>query len=448
MINKKENEERAINNTLKKRGRSGIIIFIVYVLTISFLMIYKVDHVGKLEYALLESIITSFSICLVIYVLLSILFEAIVGLYRIKEKTSHKLLGIIKILFAILSILILELTPIGSNYLKIDDKIENSAFKQINYIVKDCIQKNTETIILDSDSIDASIISKRRVQKGGGTSISYIGMIKFVVTKKDNKTYAYQREEKTTLVHIIKDLKNVEDKIKIEYYTNSGIIKSIDDIEKTDYTKLQERVDKLKKDAEIQEFMDMVDGKTDKKLMELYGTNEFVHELIESLHADKSEQRTSSDSSLEKTNNITSTTDTKTLESEIKILSSITGKNIQDAKQILNENNIEGYNFQNVSSKMAEVNTVVYVSYKYKTLYVVKDDSKEDLVKFPKLEKGMKKDEFISILKENQIKYEFTSAGKTNDLDKVGTLVDIPESYGQLYPKELTIILGIYTYSN
>ena len=56
---------------------------------------------------------------------------------------------------------------------------------------------------------------------------------------------SYSSEVTDVIVEIINQLKLCEDTVKIEYYNNSKIIKSIDGIDKFNYDQLNERVEYL-----------------------------------------------------------------------------------------------------------------------------------------------------------------------------------------------------------
>ena len=82
----------------------------------------------------------------------------------------------------------------------------------------------------------------------------------------------------------------------------------------------------------------------------------------------------------------------------------------------------------------------------YICLFVVKDDNKEDMIEFPRLEVGMTKDEVSNILDSVGIEYEFyENIYSSYDNENIaGTLAIIPKKEGELYPKVKKIKLQCF----
>ena len=117
------------------------------------------------------------------------------------------------------------------------------------YIVKDMIEGETTTISVKSKKIDTNAIliyapSQTHTNRHSLPKTYYV---RYYVTD----TYQNSSPENMKVVSIIDSLKGYEDEVAIEYYNNSGIIKSIDGIDKNDYEALKERRKMLEKETHL-----------------------------------------------------------------------------------------------------------------------------------------------------------------------------------------------------
>lgn len=375
----------------------------------------------------------------IIYILLNM-----VNLHLSKEE-SYRVIVTKFIMIPLALMFAMWVMSSNGNYIKINN-VKLSNLEYCINLIED--YKNQKTVSKNVESKKIYVdLDTRYKDKGGRKNIHNITYS----VEKDGKTYTYYFiDEDWNLLKNIENLTKVEDEVLIEYYEKTGIIKSIDNIERTNYTELEERVKLLKKNADSKELKnsDNLSYENSAITIDEQSTNKSNNSEKSNENQDEElSKNQNSNKSINSVNN-TSNMDVKALEKEVKLLSSTIGKDIQDVQQQLKDDIVKDYNVKYVSSKMAKINTVVYVSYKNKTIYIVKDDKKEELVKFPKLTVGMEKDDIIDILKETGIKYNFISSKETDNINKVETLSDIPEEYGRLYPKELTLVVDIYAYAD
>ena len=306
-----------------------------------------------------------------------------------------------------ISILILFQNSIISNNFSVNyKKINNKIISKLSYnieIIIDILNKETKKIKINSENLKTY---NKKIFKVTRYYIMY------EVNDKDIN-YIFSSEYDTKIINIIEKLKNCEAKIEIEYYPNSGIIKSIDGIEKFNYELLNERINYLKQKERTEALIEVqIKSDLEKKKKE----------------KEDEEKKKEYNKYLEKS---------KLKDEAIK--NSIY-KNIEEVKEEFDKLEID-YSIEYISSKKFKVNTIVYnVLFdedSYIRLFVVKDNKKEDMIEFPKLEIGMTKDEVSKILDSVGIEYEFyedtySSSGNEN---VAGTLAIIPIKEAELYPK-------------
>ncbi len=257
---------------------------------------------------------------------------------------------------------------------------------------------------------DITAVGSYHSKYRGRYSQSYI---RYIINKDNEKMCEYSATYPSGVIKVIEELKRLEDEITIEYYVNSGIIKSIDGIDKFDYDKLAELL-ASKKMEQIQPILD----KIEEREKETQRQQEIAKEALE-----KSKIKD-------------------------KIISEAIGKNIELVEKEFEDNNLEKYKIKYVSSKLGQVNSIICLDYVDSIFYVVRDNNGEDMVEFPELTVGMTRDEVSKILDSKNIKYKFYSSVYTKDNSKVGTLARVPIKPGRLIPKEVTVGIELYVYNN
>lgn len=232
------------------------------------------------------------------------------------------------------------------------------------------------------------------------------------------KYNSYSSEATDTLVEIVNKLKKYEDTVKIEYYNNSKIIKSIDGIDKFNYDQLNERVEYL------------IEQKT--KKLELERIEE---EKIKQEQEQKEKEARELSTKINKTK------------------SDLIGKNIKDVKKELEELGVSDIPIKYISSKYYPIGTVAFVekdgeNFLLNTFYVIESNEKEDLTIPPKLElknKELTKENIIKI--QEQLTESFENCGlkcqieidteksPNRNKDILPSFLMTPPGEGQYYPK-------------
>ncbi|MBP3708049.1 MAG: hypothetical protein J6J36_05530 [Clostridia bacterium] len=175
-----------------------------------------------------------------------VIFFTIIFIYwELNKEIAYKKLIKKALLISIIPFFLIETIKSPEN-VKIDGKHTNLLNYQYN-ILKDVIENKTITIKIDASNIEANnyIPYFNRNTRGRG-NYTYPEIYHCYVIYNTEK-YGYSSVESSYVVSIINSLIDLEDKITIEYYKNTGIIKAIDGINKTEHKKLEERVDYLEK---------------------------------------------------------------------------------------------------------------------------------------------------------------------------------------------------------
>lgn len=175
-----------------------------------------------------------------------IIFLAIIIYERIKVKRGGKQckkiqINYILIITLLITFIVSGLRPINNDYTSGQGQ-KMSYFRYLGNILKDCIDKETNVASINKDEIYIS----RSLSSGGRGRRSYIYRIQYNVMGENNTKYTYSSEESGALVKMVSYLLQLEDEISIEYYINSGVIKSIEGIDKSDKTKIREITEILK----------------------------------------------------------------------------------------------------------------------------------------------------------------------------------------------------------
>lgn len=311
-------------------------------------------------------------------IILMIIFT-IIGMIKAKKKNILKI-TLIGFILATLFVGIFDIFNMPTNYEEI--KVKGNAVSMLNYkyaILKDMIQGKTTIIVTQNVSC-------------------YSNYIKYF---SEEKQYVYCSKENSQLVQIANELLKYEKQLQIEYYNNTGIIKSIDGIEKSNYKVLSEKV-KILINKQTEEEM--------AKIQEQEKENKEKREL-----------------------------------NKIKndIMTNAIGQPIEKIEQQLKENSFSDYSIKYISSKLYNTGIVAFVEKKKSpyTYYVVKDNNKEDFVKMPKLAFGMTKDEIIEKLQENGLNYEYDTCNWGDH--ESGTLHTCGYAAGTLLPKGTIVWFSI-----
>ena len=134
------------------------------------------------------------------------------------------------------------------NYITVDNKKLNE-FLYCKNVLEDCINQKTESVKINKNDIHAREITS--VSRRGNRVTRNSGIISFSVNKNNKRYTYYSSDESVKFANYLRILTLVEDEVLIEYYSNSGIIKSVDNISKLDFEKLEARIQKLQKENNI-----------------------------------------------------------------------------------------------------------------------------------------------------------------------------------------------------
>jgi len=201
-------------------------------------------------------------------------------------------------------------------------------------------------------------------------------------------------------------MKNLEIKITIEYYNNSGIIKKIEGTSIHDYEEI------------INKF------------------NLLIEQNIEETENKKNEE--------EKLKQEEQEIKKKKEEALIKIKQNAIGKNIETIKKELEKNEILDYSIKYISSKLYSSGKICFIDNNKLCFYVVKDNKKEEMIKMPNIKVGMTKEEVMKILNASGLKGYISGTSKAYNNEKSGTLKYYAYSPGTLLPKGLAVGFSIY----
>lgn len=304
--------------------------------------------------------------------------------YRIEKTKWFDIFDIIAFIFILFlsSYLLCGRILLQNTYVNVDGK-KLSRYSYNYEMLKDVINQQTEKTTLKT--CDIIIVNVR-----GDCYVCY------TVLKEDNKSYQYSSDYSSDVIKLINDLQLLEDEIVIEYYVNSGVIKSIDGF---DLNKLADKVENLKiKDS----------SKNTNEQQELRSTISVKDEIIQNA----------------------------------------VGKKIENVKNELQINFITDYSVKYISSKLGGIHDVIFVDKNDFCFYVIGDDTHEEMTQMPNLKQGMTKNEVIKILEEKGLNYKFYQDAYTTDKAKTDTLCSYTYVPGTLIPKGLEVEIGLYRYNN
>lgn len=264
----------------------------------------------------------------IIFPLLTIVIN--LSIYRVKKNIDKWFNVCSKILIDIfiLFYLFFKIMPLCNTYVNVDG--QKISWFNYNYeMLKDVINQETEKTTLKTCDIVT-------VNVRGDSYVCY------TVLREDNKSYQYSSDYSSDVINFIKDLQSLEDEIVIEYYVNSGVIKSIDGF---DLNKLAHKVENLKT----------------KDLSK--NTNE--HQGLRS---------------------------TISVENEIK--QNAIGRKIENVTNELQSNLITNYSVKYISSKLGSTHDVIFVDKNAICFYVIRDNNNKEMTQMPNLKQGLTKKRF------------------------------------------------------
>lgn len=265
-----------------------------------------------------------------------------------------KFMGIIGMI-AVIIVAVSSLFPVSERYYGVEIAGEMpSKWSYKNAIFCDLVEKDTVSVAIASTELKTSghrYGYKARSSASGHYAcyIDYVGA--------DGKEYgSYESEWITNYVGLIKEQ---AESINIEYYLHSGVIKSIDGIEKNNTESLLEHLEFLK--AERQ------------RNQELAEEAERQHKLL--------------------------------VAQGYSIVQNSVGTDFADVLKGFEELGLPfTYQIHYISSQMYEINTVAFRD--NENVYVVKDNEKEDMVRTPAVAHGMTRETVIHLLTECGLSYD------------------------------------------
>lgn len=334
----------------------AVLISFVVCVGLAYIISYLYEQTSNLAFYLLD-VWYNDSLTVVIFFLLTVVLGSYV--FEKKEKRRNlKLTLRFFFIFALVYIFFVNIFGVSKKYedVLISGKSPSKFVYKYN-IFMDVIGGKTELIEIPVENISTDISSYViRSRTSTSSRITY-----YVILNIDNKKYS-SAETRGLYVCINSLIKN-KDKILIEYYPHTGIIKSVDGIDKNDIHELVSHAGKVENEA-IKE------------------QQRIEQESI------KKEEEEREKSAIEYT-----------------VLSSSIGKNFAEIEAMLSEKKIPPtYEIVYISSKMYETNTIAF--YDDDIVYVVKDNLSEDLIPIPRIVEGMTKEQIINILTEAGFSYE------------------------------------------
>ena len=257
-------------------------------------------------------------------------------------------------------------------------------------ILVDSIKQTTKTVTLASNEIKTSRIRKTtRARRGHSSRTYYKYYVKYI--SEDGEIYKYSSKETEYICNIIDTLKTFEDNITIGYYSNSGIIKEIDGIDKYDTEKINQRIESLKmqKLEEEQAELEKKQREQEQQQKEIKERQEMNKKIND-------------------------------------ILKKAIGTSFESIKIELDDFSEFKYEIKNISTKYYKIGEVAFIKNSYSkneitTIYVVNSNKNEEMVEMPKLMAGMPEEEAIKMLQESGFEYSVSRFTSYNNEPK-GTL--------------------------
>lgn len=334
---------------------AGIIFFIIIV-GINWLLSYLYTDTGLLIFYFFYVWFDE-SLGVVIFFLLFLLFFAYIS-RKDEEPINIKSSFLTFTVIALIYMAFTNIFEVSKKYeaVLIDNKTP-SRFEYKYNILKDAIAGET---VIETIPVENMEVYRNHYLSRSGRSTK--GRDSYYIRFKINDIQYSSLEERMTTVYVDELLKFKEE-ITIEYYPHTGIVKSIDGVDKNNAKELKFYV---------------------------LGSRDVARQEEESKEKESiiQEEEEKANSAL-----------------EYIILSKSVGKNLSDVEQELAKNSVEtSYKKVFISSKMFAVDSIAF--YDDDILYVVKDNLTEDMVALPVIKEGMSREQIIDILTEAGFSYE------------------------------------------
>ncbi len=349
-----------MSKNYEKKETIKWVVAIVIIIAISgglnWLMSYLYAETGLLIFYFF-SVWYNDSLGVVVFFLMVVIF----GVYETKkdgEKCNIKKVFLVFSVIALIYMMFVNVFEVSKRYGAV--LIDNDTPSRFTYkynILLDAIEEKTITEAITVDNIKT--YTNHYVARSGKSSRSAKSYyIRFTIG--DNQ---YSSLESYELARYINMLMSAENTITIEYYPRTGIIKTIDGIDKNDSATLERYAIRTQNEARIEK--------------------------------QKQEQESVKQEEEERANSVI----------EFTILNNSIGKSIEDVEAELTEQNIApSYKTIYISSQMYAINKIAF--YDDDILYIVNDNSHEDLVAFPNIDEGMTKEQIVSILTDLGLSYK------------------------------------------
>ena len=322
-----------------------------------------------------------------------------------KEGRKRETWGIMRIFFLIAGvwIVLLNLFPVKDDYKAVlIDGETPSKFAYKASILKDALSGETKVENLPVEKV-TPFRSEYYVSGGRNSSGRY--HTSYYVRLETEAGRLFASYESPEIWNYVVWMQEHRETIQIEYYVHSGILKTINGIDKNDEKALVEELVKLEAERRRQE--------------ELQAEQEALwaeQEMERILEAQKRSER------------------------YWEIMKAGVGNDIEVVKERLEAEGLSlARNIKYISSLHFEINTLAF--WDNEDVYVVKDNSKEEMAQVPRIQYGMSKEDVINVLTEAGFAYEWDSF--SCGMHGTGYLHTIRFGDGQWVPKGYTVWFSI-----
>ena len=311
-----------------------------------------------------------------------------------KEGGREESKGILKIFFLIAGvwILIVNLFPVKDEYesVLIDGKTP-SKLSYKAHILQDACSGETKVETLPVEKVSAF---RSEYSVGGGRHSSSRRITTYFIGFETEENGTFASRESGVLWKYVSWMKENTDTIQIEYYVHSGMIKTIDGVDKKDIDGLSANIVAVEEALKLQaEQEELLKRQEEKKAGIRY-----------------------------------------------RIMSESVGKTLEEVKEELEAEDIPFIHEVNyISSQMYECNVIAFSD--NEEVYVVRDNLKEDMIPVPKLRLGMTKEEVIATLTEAGFDYEYDTFSCS--MHRSGELHTSHFGGGELAPKGYKVWFSI-----
>lgn len=322
-----------------------------------------------------------------------------------KEGRKRETWGIMRIFFLIAGvwIVVLNLFPVKNDYKAVlIDGETPSKFAYKASILKDALSGETKVENLPVEKV-TPFRSEYYVSGGRNSSGRY--HTSYYVRLETEAGRLFASYESPEIWNYVVWMQEHRETIQIEYYVYSGILKTINGIDKNDEKALVEELVKLEAERKRQE--------------ELQAEQEALwaeQEMERILEAQKRSER------------------------YWEIMKAGVGNDIEVVKERLEAEGLSlARNIKYISSLHFEINTLAF--WDNEDVYVIKDNLKEEMAQVPRIQYGMSKEDIINALTEAGFAYEWDSF--SCGMHGKGYLHTIRFGDGQWVPKGYTVWFSI-----